>query len=251
MSKKSLRLALASLTAALMLCISTAFAETVTHAQALSAIWKGLYAETGFSQEDFALSQLVSGNGEWSFSTTLKSHPEDEDGLYVGTLRANGALDILQKPSKISLDRRLETQLKECFNRDNCYIRLAEVCEKWKPIISALTDEEAEGIFDKYRAVVESGIRLPDSGTLHFDAAYDCALDALSREEGWSDESARLYRLCISAYYSPDDIGKPVYLFYFERHSMFENEYSTDKAMKNYEKKLESYFGSQRCRINR
>lgn len=94
-----------------------------------------------------------------------------------------------------------------------------------------------------YAAVIDLNITTPDENGISYDDAYHAALQCLAQQPGWSDEQTKMFRLAISAYYTPEDIGRPVYLFYFDQHSYFEKAYETDSAMNKYQAELRKAFG--------
>lgn len=196
--------------------------------------------ETGYMSSQLKKGNLVYGDGRWAFSVTIIDHPVDEDGLLVGEMDAAGNIISLSGPTKISLEQQLVNDLKNCFNREDCYLLLADVCKTWNEKLEQADESTLATIWDKYLAILQLGITSPPSDALAYNMAYDEALRHLAESEGWTDEMAHMFRLCISAYYVLDK--RPVYFFYFERHSYFENDYSTDKAMDQYENSLTKAF---------
>ena len=178
--------------------------------------------------------------GQWFFCVTLKDHPEDNDGLIIGEMDSDGNLIGMEGPSKITLDELLENDLKSCFAREDCYLRLAEVCAKWKGILATISEEQKAEIWDKYVKVVEMGITLPTEAALDFHAAYEAALKQAAESENWTDEMIRMFHHIISAYYVSD--GSPVWFVYLEQHSYFEPEYASDADMKKYRDSLKKAF---------
>ena len=209
-----------------------------------SSEWDTVYAllekETGYTKDQLLGNQLVFEDGEWLFSVTIKDHPADEDGLLVGEMDSNGNLLGLSRPEKINLEMQLENDLKPCFNRDDCYLRLADVCAKWQDIFATISEEQKSEIWDKYVKVVEMGITLPSENALDFSTAYEAALKQAAKTEGWTDEMIRMFRHTISAYYVLD--GSPVWFVYLEQHSWFEPEYESDADMNKYKDALKKAF---------
>lgn len=234
-----------------LLCVLMALGSILLAASALaeSDAWARIYdalERLGYPAEDLQPGQCASDANGTTFSVIIRDHPADEDGLLVGVITPSGDLQILQTPGKIILDRQLETELKACFNRDDCYLLLPEVCRKYRAIFATMTEEEIdEQVWPLYADVVRLDVRLPEEGAIPWDTAYALALDHLAEQPGWSSEPARMLRLAISAYCVPEDVGRPVYLFYLEPHSQFEAAYSSDRAYSAYHAKLEGYFGGK------
>lgn len=196
----------------------------------------------GYTADQLEKNNLVYSDGVWAFSVTIIDHPADEDGLIVGEMDSNGKLLCLTGPEKISLEQQLLADLKSCFNRNDCYLLLAEVCQHWNERLADADEDTLADIWDKYLSVLSLGIRVPSDNAISYDAAYAAAWAQLIASEGWSEDMADMFRLAISAYYTLDDV--PVFFFYFERHSYFEAEYSTDKAMNQYRQALDAAFSA-------
>lgn len=209
-----------------------------------SSEWDMVYTllekETGYTRNQLIESQLVFEDGEWLFSVIIKDHSEDEDGLLIGEMDSNGNLINLSGPEKINLDTQLENDLKACFNREDCWLCLAEVCQKWEKKLSTLSEEQKSTIWERYLKTVERGITPPPEDALDFPAAYETALKKAAEAEGWTEEMIHMFRHCISAYYVLD--GSPVWFIYLEQHSWFEPEYESDADMNQYEKELNAAF---------
>ena len=210
--------------------------------EAMNRLYDIIQEQRGYTREQLSVNQMEYSDGRWGFSLTIIDHPEDEDGLLVGQMDAAGRLLMLEGPQKISWDRQLENDLKACFNRDDGYLLLPKVREKWLPILDALSPEQLSRIFERYVAVVRLEISLPDPEAMPYTDAYEKALSHLADLPGWSGEQARMFRLAICAYYAPEDIGYPVYFFYFEQHSYMEDAYASDRAMGRYQEKLKRAF---------
>ena len=198
--------------------------------------------EMGYAADELEKNQLVYNDGMWSFSVTIIDHPLDEDGLIVGQMDAGGKKISLSSPSKISLEQQLMNDLKSCFNRDDCYLLLADVCERWNERLTGASEEVLADIWTKYRSVLALGITIPPDDVMSYDTVYASSWKQVAAAEGWPKEVEDMFRLTISAYYILDDI--PVYFFYFERHSYFETAYSTDAAMERYRKALNEAFAA-------
>ena len=211
--------------------------------EAVNKLYAILQEQRGYTREQLSVNQMEYSDGRWGFSLTIIDHPEDEDGLLVGQMDAAGRLLMLEGPQKISWDRQLENDLKACFNRDDGYLLLPKVREKWLPILDALSPEQLSRIFERYVAVVRLEISLPDPEAMPYTDAYEKALSHLADLPGWSGEQARMFRLAICAYYAPEDIGYPVYFFFFQRHSPMEDAYASESARKKYDKELRKAFG--------
>ena len=97
---------------------------------------------TGYSRDQVRPGQLLYEDGMLSFSVVLKDHPEDEDGLLVFEMDGQNNLVSLEGPEKISLEQQLVAALKECFNREDCWQRLAGVHEKWSRKLALLSEEQ-------------------------------------------------------------------------------------------------------------
>ena len=197
---------------------------------------------TGYSRDQVRPGQLLYEDGMLSFSVVLKSHPEDEDGLLVFEMDGQNNLVSLEGPEKISLEQQLVAALKDCFNREDCWLRLAGVHEKWSRKLSLLSEEQKAKIWDKYLRVIDLGITLPPEDALDYTAAFDTALKRAAASMGWTEEMLRMYRPVISAYYVLN--SSPVWFIYLETHSWFEKDYESDAAMNQYKKQLEEAFGA-------
>ena len=206
--------------------------------------WEMAYAalekETGYTRDQLIGNQMVFEDGVWYFSVTIKDHPEDEDGLLIGEIDSDGNLIGMDGPGKITLESQLEEDLKSCFNREDCYIRLAEVCQEWEKKLAAISEEQKDEIWGKYVKVVEQGIVLPPEGALDFATAYETALKQAAEAEGWTDEMIHMFRNSIGAYYELE--GAPVWFILLEQHSRFEPEYESDSSMNKYKKQLKKAF---------
>ena len=200
-----------------------------------------LERETGLSRDEVRTSQIFYEDGIWSFSVVMKNHPEDEDGLLVFETDDNWNLISMEGPEKINLDRQLEIELKDCFHRDDCAWRMAEVCAKWQVKLEGVSQEQKSKIWPRYLAVIDRGIIVPPEGALVYNTALAAARDAASARMGWkSIDMETLFVPGLSACYVLD--GTPVWFIYLEDHSYFEEEYSTDRAMKEYQKRLKEAF---------
>ena len=200
-----------------------------------------LERETGLSRDEVRTYQIFYEDGIWSFSVVMKNHPEDEDGLLVFETDDNWNLISMEGPEKINLDRQLEIELKDCFHRDDCAWRMAEVCAKWQVKLEGVSQEQKSKIWPRYLAVIDRGIIVPPEGALDYNTALAAARDAASERMGWKGiDMETLFVPGLSACYVLD--GTPVWFIYLEDHSYFEEEYSTDRAMKKYQERLKEAF---------
>lgn len=230
----------AVLLAGLIICISLPVVSQAEESDAWTMALALVEQEMGYSADELEKNNLVYSDGAWAFSVTIIDHPLDEDGLIVGEMDARGKKISLSGPSHISLEQQLVNDLKYCFNRDDCYLLLANVCSKWNERLANADDETLDGIWEKYLSVLKRGATTPTDDMLSYDTVYASVWKHLAIEQGWTEEMADMFRLTISAYYVLDN--SPVYFFYFERHSYFEAAYSTDKAMNKYLNALNSAF---------
>lgn len=221
-----------------------AIASTCSYAEdnAWDMVFEQLEKETGYTRDQVVGNQILFEDGEWLFSVTIKDHPDDEDGLLIGEMDADGNLISLTGPEKINLDTQLENDLKSCFNYDDCYLRLAEVREKWTAKLSVLSEEQKATIWPRYLQVVERGIILPPEGALDFATAYETALSQAATAEGWTEDMIHMFRHAISACCLLDE--SPVWFIYLEQHTWFDPGYESDAAMNKYEKELEKAFAA-------
>lgn len=240
--KKILVLLLANL---IMMINLSAIAENAAEAQAWDQVFVLVEEETEYSKHQLEKGQLVYESGVWVFSLLVKDHPNDEDGLLVGQMDDKGSLLSLHGPNKISLNQQLERDLKSCFNRVDCYLLLAAVREKWLPILQPLSTDQLDELIASYVSVIRLSIAIPNDNAIAYNDAYDAALQHLAQQPEWNDEQVGLFRMSMSAYYTPEDIGRPVYFFFFEQHSYMEDAYSTDQAMNNYIRDLEKAFNGE------
>ena len=196
--------------------------------------------ETGYTRDQVAPGQIVKEGKKWGFSVTINDHPEDEDGLLVFEMDQKGNLLSMEGPEKINLDRQLEMQLKDCFHREDCAWRLAEVCAKWQVKLADVSEAEKDKIWPRYLAVVDRGIIVPPEGALDYSAAVNTAMDAAAARLGWTEDLPRMYVPIITACYML--YGEPVWFVYLETHSRFEEEYESDRAMAKYDRELDEAF---------
>lgn len=217
-------------------------AQLQSEVQAWDQIFPLVERETGYAERQLEKQQIEYEAGVWAFSLLISDHPTDEDGLIVGQIDQVGNLLYLHGSEKISMDRQLENALKLCFNQYDCYLRLKEVHDTWKPVLEKLPEDQLNKIYPSYVAVVNLSMPSSDDAAISYDDAYEAALQYMAQQPGWSDEKARMFRLAISAYYIPEDIKKTVYFFYFEKHSLFEEAYSTERAMNKYRAELNEAF---------
>lgn len=199
-----------------------------------------LERETGYTRDQLCPGQIMYEDGKWAVSVTVTDHPEDEDGLLVFEMDDSGRLLFMEGPEKINLDRQLEMQLKDCFHREDCAWRLAEVCAKWQVKLADVSEAEKDKIWPRYLAVVDRGIIVPPEGALDYTAAVNTAMDAAAGRLGWTEDLPRMYvpiiTACCMLY------GKPVWFVYLETHSRFEKEYESDRAMAKYDRELDEAF---------
>lgn len=213
--------------------------------EAINRMYAIIQEQRGYAREQLRVNQMEYSDGAWTFSVTVLDHPEDEDGLLVGQMDAAGNVMMLEGPSKISLDRQLEIDLKGGFTREDGYLLLPKVREKWLPILDSLSPEELSGIFDKYVAAVRMQTSLPGEGAIPFDQAKEAALSHLAALPGWSRGQAEMFKIIITAYCVPEDIGRPVYFFFFRRHSPMEDAYSSQRVLEKYWADLKKAFGGE------
>lgn len=248
--KKKLLLFLLATCMSLMLPL-LADAQLQSEAQAWDLIFPLVERNTGYDERQLEKQQIEYEAGVWAFSLLISDHPTDEDGLLVGQIDQAGNLLYLHGPEKISIDRQLEDSLKRCFNRYDCYLQLKEVHDTWKPVLQKLSEDQISEIYPSYIAVINLNMPSSDDAVISYDDAYEAALQYMAQQPGWSDKKARMFRLAISAYYIPEDIKKPVYFFYFEKHSLFEEAYSTERAMNKYRAELiEAFEGAPPYRFS-
>lgn len=230
------------------LALITVLALGTAFAYGESSGWDLAFAmlerETGITRDQADPCQIVHEDGVWGFSVKLKEHPEDEDGLLVCDMDKNGNMISIEGPEKINLERQLENDLKACFHREDCAWRMAEVCARWQVKLACVSEAEKERIWPLYLGVVGRGIIAPPEGALDCNAALTAAMDASSARMGWTEaiDLNTMYVPCITACYMLD--GEPVWFVYLEDHSYFEKEYSTDRAMKQYQARLEEAFAT-------
>ena len=118
---------------------------------------------------------------------------------------------------------------------------MAKVCAKWQAKLEGVSEELKSTIWPRYLAVIDRGIIVPPEDALDYNAALAAARDAASVRMGWNGiDMDTLFVPGLSACYVLD--GKPVWFIYLEDHSNFEEEYSTDRAMKKYQEQLKEAF---------
>ena len=223
-----------------LLCVISGigFAEKSTWSAILDAMEK----ETGYPADAFSKGQLVEEKGRYTFSVILVDHASDSDGMFVGEWSSREGLSISKYPESISVYRQMQIEMRECFRLPDCYERLMEFSIKWKHVAEGKTKEELASNTECSVALLH--FLVPDDQSLAYDDAYAMAMNHLSQQSGWSQEKADLLLMVMNALYQPNDMDHPVWFFYFERHSLLENnEYSNEKYYKKYEEKLRSMFG--------
>ena len=230
------------------LALITVLALGTAFAYGESSGWDLAFAmlerEKGITRDQADPCQIIHEDGVRVFSVILKEHPEDEDGLLVCDMDEDGNMISIEGPEKINLERQLENDLKACFHREDCAWRMAEVCARWQVKLACVSEAEKERIWPLYLGVVGRGIIAPPEGALDYNAALNAAMGAASARMGWTEaiDLNTMYVPCITACYMLD--GEPVWFVYLEDHSYFEKEYSTDRAMKQYQARLEEAFAT-------
>lgn len=194
---------------------------------AWSLAFSALAQAKGISQEIMKKGQIVKSDTGWTFSISTSQ------ALYVGEIDENGSLLSLTEEAYL-LDDFLEADLKACFNQPDCYLLLPDVCAKWQAIYPTLTEDEMDHLWLRYVLLTQLNITVPDENALPFEDAYELALQYLAQQPRWSEETAHMLRLVISFYYTPEGTEQPVYLFFLQEHSLFEEAYSSDAVWKAY-----------------
>lgn len=151
----------------------------------------------------------------WTFSITLYDHPEDEDGLLVYLLTPEGELIHKRGPYSLTLNQQCSIAIRESLRPDG-YMALAETVQVWRERMADVnipSPEESGFIRDEHVLMLD--IRFPDEGAISYEEAVAAAEAALLALPGWSTEKLAYYAVDFCAYIAPQDIGKPVWLFYF------------------------------------
>ncbi|NLO83968.1 MAG: hypothetical protein GX096_00850 [Clostridiales bacterium] len=224
--KKKLSLFL-MLACILSLFTGTALAEKLESSEAENMIYALIEANLNCSRDQLTTHQLVydKNTGIWAMSALLIDCPQDEDGLFVVEMNNSGNIaGELKASEKISLFVQLRKELFVCTRREDCYLLMAELLEKWKPRLDAMQAEadliepraDRVAVEQKYLMLVRLDLTTPAEGSLPIDQAYDLAVAYAAEQPNWSQEKVNTYRLHMNAYYTPEDIGKPVYFFQFE-----------------------------------
>ncbi|NLO83967.1 MAG: hypothetical protein GX096_00845 [Clostridiales bacterium] len=208
---------------ACILCLfaGTAQAEKLDSSEAEDIIFGLFESNFGYSRDQLKINAFGydKNTGIWTMSALLIDCPQDEDGLFLAEIDNSGNIAGEFKASeKISLSIQMSNTLRECNFRDDCYMMMAKWTEQWTPMLDTLIAEDTfapEGLVDHDLEVLKLGVSMPAEGSISFDKAWELAKGYIMNQSNWSMEAIELYRMRISCYYTPADIGKPVYFFYY------------------------------------
>ena len=195
-----------------------------------------LQAQAGYASDAYHHGEIVGDpNNGWTFSIVLYDHPEDEDGVIVYFLTSGGELIHQRGPEKISLGIQAQNALGECFGPD-CYLKVAQTALEWRDRLALLDTPSAEDINHPWAEhVLALDIRFPEEGAVPYEEAIVAANTVLLSLPGWTEETLTHYEVNFSAYMVPEDIGRPVWLFYYDKvipsRAAYKSEDAWTKAM--------------------
>ena len=153
----------------------------------------------------------------WTFSIALLDHPEDEDGIICYSITPDGSLVYERGPQKISVGRQVQSALYACIGPD-CYLKVAQAALDWRERLAELDTPSAEDISHPWAEhVLALDIRFPEEGAVPYEEAVAAASAVLLSQPGWTEETLTHYDIPFSAYMVPKDIGRPVWLFYYDK----------------------------------
>ena len=185
-------------------------------------------AECDLGPRTYAPHQLNGSKEEgWQFSVYLPHQPEGDDGLIKGTLSPSLELLSLDRPQRYAVWAQAFDEVSSCFDQEDCYLRLAQAVKDWAdrhdelPSFSISTPAPIENI-------LLLDIRVPEADTIPYFDALSAAQRRLLAIPGWDEKTLMHFKVHISAYMVPEDIGKPVWLF------VFNQEINTDPGTEAY-----------------
>lgn len=146
----------------------------------------------------------------WSFSIKLLEHPQDEDGVICYDITPDGKLVYDRGPEKIPLGLQAMYAIYDCKG-DDCYLQAAQLIQDWKPLLNELRDTDPS-----MARFMELDIRFPEEGMISYEEALAAAKSALLSQPGWSEKTLTYYHLNYCVYMRPGDLGKLVWLFYYD-----------------------------------
>lgn len=209
---------------ALCLCLLalplTALADTAQ--ERADRLWERidpLLEEAGFVPGAYEHKGIVGDpDSGWHFSIWLPDHPEDDTGMYGFILTPDYELILERAPMK----RTPEQQLYDAFlvsKGPESYLPFAELVEKWRDRVDELE------FFDVWSTrFVTMDIRRPDAGAISYEAAVASANEALLALPGWTEDTLTHFVMEASVYLVPEDIGRPVWLFVYDKEVPFDGD---------------------------
>ena len=170
-----------------------------------------MLAEAGLDPESYYHQTIIGDptNG-WRFSVVLWEHPEDENGLYCYILSPEWELILEEGPKKVSPDGQL-TGLLNSARGPEAYTVLPDIIAQWKDRIDELPD------YGFTKRVAQLDIRHPEEGAISYNDAVAAATAVLLSQPGWTEETLTHFAMRCSAYMIPEDVGRPVWLFYYHK----------------------------------
>lgn len=209
------------LTCILSLFTGSALAEKRSSADAESMIYQLFESNFGYTRDQLKTNQIGynKDTGVWTMSAILIDCPQDEDGIFIVEMDNDGNIVGEFKASeKISLQEQLDATLRASVNSDNCYLQLAKWTQNWTPMLNTLIADDpyvADGRFNFPLEVLKLGITEPAEGSISYDDALVLAKGYIQSQPNWPEGAVEMYTLNQACYYTPQDIGRPVYFFYF------------------------------------
>lgn len=240
---------------ACILCLlaGTALADQITKTNAEDRLYQLLEQHSSYTRDQLKDNECFydTSLGQWVLSSLLINCPSDEDGLIMVYMDEDGNFESIKPSEKVSVLNQIANALIRCTDGEDSYLLLADLVAQWKPRLGELQDavEQAQqsstpsfGKADKYVELMSLDLTVPAEGSLPIDEAQRIATRYIAQLDGWSEEKAAMFPLDMNAYYTPADIGKPVYFFKFEQYSY--SDYSLSE-MDEYNQRMTDIFGGK------
>ncbi|NLO83966.1 MAG: hypothetical protein GX096_00840 [Clostridiales bacterium] len=250
--KKSLSLLLI-LACILCLCAGTALADQITKSNAEDRLYQLLEEHSNYTRDQLKNNECFYDKvlKQWVLSSNLINRPSDEDGLIMVYMDGDGNFERIKPSEKVSVLDQIANDLIRCTHGEDSYLLLADLVAQWKPRLGELqaaVDEAQQSSSpsfvkaNRYVKLMSLDLTMPAKGSLPIDEAQRIATRYIAQLDGWSEEKAAMFPLDMNAYYTPTDIGKPVYFFKFKQYSYSDHSLS---EMDEYDQRLTDLFGDK------